>query len=135
MERNSFTHQLKHRPLVTSYPPMRAYTPSNTLPLPAVPGSYPLFAYLHSKGYFLSPGLRFGCRYVAYPGDPLRFHSHFLVEGKGWNDKFELMEVVTGGRLGTGVKKGFLLGGVEEGKEKQESDGNVRAFTIEWAGM
>ena len=111
----------------TSYPPLRPAQPHNPIALPEVPTSYPLFKYLHSKGYFLSPGLRFGCRYVAYPGDPLRFHSHFLVEGKGWDEEFSLMDVVSGGRLGTGVKKGFLLGG-------QDGDA-VRAFTVEWAGM
>lgn len=82
----------------------------------------------------MSPGLRFGCRYVAYPGDPLRFHSHFLVDGKRWDDKFSLLDLVAGGRLGTGVKKGFLLGGVDESKPVGEGD-SVRTFTVEWAGM
>ncbi|KAF1817039.1 hypothetical protein P152DRAFT_453651, partial [Eremomyces bilateralis CBS 781.70] len=50
-----------------------------------VPDSYPLFAHLHANGYFLFPGMRFGCNYVAYPGDPLRFHSHFLSRGVKWN--------------------------------------------------
>ena len=107
------------------------------LPLPAVPSSYPLFAHLHSEGYFLSPGLRFGCQYLAYPGDPLRFHSHFLVVSTGWHEELDLMEIIAGGRLGTGVKKGFLIGGADEttsGVEAREAD-DVRTFSIEWAGM
>jgi tRNA-splicing endonuclease subunit Sen34 len=87
---------------------------------------------LHSKGYFLSPGLRFGCQYVVYPGDPLRFHSHFLAVAADWDQEIDLMDIVGGGRLGTGVKKGYLIGGVEPGPEKE---GEVRTFSVEWAVM
>lgn len=98
---------------------------------PPVPSSYPLFKHLHSQNYFLTPGLRFGCNYTVYPGDPLRFHSHFLATGYGWNEEIPLLDLVGGGRLGTGVKKGFLIGG-----ENVEADGGeVRTFCIEWGGM
>lgn len=88
----------------------------------------------------MSPGLRFGCQYCVYPGDPLRFHSHFLAVGKGWDEEFDLMQLVGGGRLGTGVKKGFLVGGKEKRfREVDEGEGGsekgVRAFSIEWSGM
>ena len=64
------------------------------------------------------------------------------------------MDVVGGGRLGTGVKKSYLIGGPNEGRggrAGQSDDGNaarenggnarghekedVRVFCIEWAGM
>ncbi|KAL9088893.1 MAG: hypothetical protein Q9165_005950 [Trypethelium subeluteriae] len=115
---------------------------SSLLSIPEAPPSYPLFKYLHDKGYFLSPGLRFGAQYMAYPGDPLRFHSHFLAVGKEWEEDWELGELVAGGRLGTGVKKGFLVGGTGDdsaikGSENGEGKGNkgVRAFCVEWSGM
>ena len=94
-----------------------------------VPSSYPLFAHLHAQSYFLSPGLRFGCQYVVYPGDPLRFHSHFLAASMGWEEEIDLLAVVGGGRLGTGVKKGYLVGGQEQ------ASGKVRTFSVEWAVM
>ncbi|KAL2371970.1 tRNA-intron endonuclease, archaea type [Blastomyces gilchristii SLH14081] len=105
--------------------------------LPDVPQSYPLFAHLHSKGYFLSPGLRFGCQYLAYPGDPLRFHSHFLAVSAEWDEEFDIMNLVAGGRLGTGVKKGFLIGGAEwpDDTHIETSPDAVRTFSFEWAGM
>ncbi|RMZ76712.1 hypothetical protein DV737_g4716, partial [Chaetothyriales sp. CBS 132003] len=80
-----------------------------------LPASYPLFRHLHSRGFFMTPGLRFGCQYSTYPGDPLRYHSHFLAVGVGWDEELDLMDLVGGGRLGTGVKKG--------------------TFTLEWAVM
>ncbi|KAK2766829.1 tRNA-splicing endonuclease subunit [Arachnomyces sp. PD_36] len=121
----------------TSYPPLTAPPPTTPQSLPAAPPSYPLFAHLHSQGYFLSPGLRFGCQYLAYPGDPLRFHSHFLAVAADWDEEFDLMKIVAGGRLGTGVKKGFLIGGAEKGVDEKDEGkvDNVRTFSIEWAGM
>ncbi|CAG8920983.1 unnamed protein product [Penicillium salamii] len=123
----------------TSYPPLPTPSSSSHLAAPAVPSSYPLFAHLHSRGYFLSPGLRFGCQYMAYPGDPLRFHSHFLVVSYDWDQNIDLMDLIVGGRLGTGVKKGFLIGGAQKTVDEVDSEADrvdtVRAFSLEWAGM
>ena len=127
----------------TSYPPLPVPQPGSahaSLPLPDVPRSYPLFRYMHSRGYFSTPGLRFGCQYTMYPGDPLRFHSHFLATGLDWDEEFDLLDIVGGGRLGTGVKKSYLLGGEnreakKEGKSLDEQIESVRPFSIEWAGL
>lgn len=121
-----------------------------------VPAAYPLFAHLHDKGYFMMPGLRFGCDYNVYPGDPLRFHSHFAGVHYGWDEEITMMDLVGGGRLATSVKKGYLFGGaiaeesgtVEGAHDLVSHDGNgeqskrrgtvalpVRAFCLEWAGM
>lgn len=121
----------------TSHPLITHADTASHAGLPEVPSSYSLFKHLHKKGYFMSPGLRFGCQYTVYPGDPLRFHSHFLAVGKGWNDSIRMMEIVGGGRLGTGVKKGFMLGGEvnDSGEQKRGEGEDVRAFCFEWAGM
>lgn len=103
-------------------------------PDPPVPSSYPLFAHLHSKGYFIMPGLRFGCDYNVYPGDPLRFHSHFAAVSYGWDEEVPMMDLIGGGRLGTRVKKGFLVGGKDLASKAEDGDG-VRTFSIEWGGM
>ncbi|OGM42095.1 tRNA-splicing endonuclease subunit sen34 [Aspergillus bombycis] len=119
----------------TARPPLPAEpSAEQLLPMPQVPSSYPLFAHLHAEGYFLSPGLRFGCQYLAYPGDPLRFHSHFLVVSAEWDEEVDLMDIIAGGRLGTGVKKAFMIGGAEK-KENTADEESVRTFSIEWAGM
>jgi tRNA-splicing endonuclease subunit Sen34 len=119
--------------------PTTTYSPSS-LPQnpsqqsdPSVPSSYPLFAHLHSRGYFVMPGLRFGGDYNVYPGDPLRFHSHFIAVGLEWNQDIPLLDLIGGGRLGTAVKKGYLIGG--ENTDTKTKDDNVRTFTLEWGGM
>ncbi|KAM0811027.1 putative PAXNEB protein-domain-containing protein [Seiridium cardinale] len=113
------------------------------------PRGYPLYAHLHDKGYYMMPGLRFGCDYNVYPGDPLRYHSHFQATHYGWNEQIQLLDIVTGGRLGTNVKKAYLIGGeLPADKGKAEDDAGrshakvensvippVRAFSIEWAAM
>ncbi|MCJ1401760.1 tRNA-splicing endonuclease subunit [Xylographa trunciseda] len=99
----------------TAYPPVP--TPSNFTgrPSPTVKSStYALFKHLHAHDYYMSPGLRFGCQFLVYPGDPLRFHSHFLAVGVDWDEEVDLLDLVGGGRLGTGVKKGWLIGGPEK---------------------
>lgn len=122
----------------TSQPPINAQKSASASAeeLPIVPSSYPVYKHMHANGYFMAPGLRFGCQYMAYPGDPLRFHSHFLCNGMGWDEEFDLLDLVGGGRLGTGVKKGFLVGGEERKAEHNPAEAsNVRAFSIEWGGM
>lgn len=120
-----------------------------------VPPSYPLYAHLQDRGYYMMPGLRFGCDYNVYPGDPLRFHSHFQAASYGWDEEITVLDLVAGGRLGTNVKKGYLVGGAvtdAQGKvrdtastQQEEESGaqkggnphapHARAFCIEWAAM
>jgi hypothetical protein len=119
----------------TSHPPLSTPPPSSAAPLPVVPKSYPLFRYLHSRGFFHMPGMRFGCNYSVYPGDPLRYHSHFLATGLGWDEKFALLDVVGGGRLGTGTKKAYMIGGEEPAAMQGAEKDSVRAFSVEWASM
>ncbi|RKF59290.1 putative tRNA-splicing endonuclease subunit tsp-4 [Erysiphe neolycopersici] len=97
--------------------------------IPLVPRSYALYKHLHDLGYFILPGLRFGCNYNVYPGDPLRFHSHFIAVGYDWRQSIPVFDIIGGGRLGTAVKKGFLIGGLCAETEQ------VRTFAIEWAGI
>jgi tRNA-splicing endonuclease subunit Sen34 len=120
--------------------PTTTYSPSS-LPQnpsqqqdPPVPSSYHLFAHLHSKNYFLMPGLRFGCEYNVYPGDPLRFHSHFAAVSYDWDEEIPMIDLIGGGRLGTRVKKAFLIGGKDLESKAEDGDG-VRTFSIEWGGM
>ena len=122
--------------------PTSIQTPPHLLPQPN-PLRNPIYRHLHSHGYYLSPGLRFGAQYMAYPGDPLRFHSHFVVNGLGWDEEISVLDIVGGGRLGTGVKKAWMVGGrdpswtAEEGGAggtKKGEDG-VRVFSVEWGGF
>ncbi|KAK7203288.1 tRNA-splicing endonuclease subunit SEN34 [Myxozyma melibiosi] len=93
---------------------------------------FQVYKYLHGKGFFLSPGLRFGSQFLAYPGDPLRYHSHYLVRGLAWDEDFALLDLIGSGRLGTGVKKAWMIGGrVPAGARRED----YASFCVEWAGF
>lgn len=104
------------------------------------PPSYPFYKHLNSKGYYITPGIRFGADYSVYPGDPFRYHAHFMATSFGWDEEITLLDLVSGGRLGTGVKKGFLIGGEAPpdettGGPQDAGEDRVRTFTLEWAAM
>ena len=131
----------------TSYPPIAIPTSEDKGPRPTVdPASYTLFKYLYEQSYMLSPGLRFGCQFLVYPGDPLRYHSHFLSNSYEWDQEIDLLDIITGGRLGTGVKKSFLIAGTDTNQRgsagsrhrsiaTNSSPSSTRTFCIEWGGM
>ncbi|KAF8968371.1 hypothetical protein BDZ97DRAFT_1655256 [Flammula alnicola] len=89
-----------------------------------------VFKDLWKQGYFMGGGIKFGGEYLVYPGDPLRYHSHFaasVVESP--IASLRPMEIVAHGRLGTATKKAHLLCGWDD--EKKE----VSYLSIEWAGF
>ncbi|GMM51204.1 tRNA splicing endonuclease subunit [Starmerella bacillaris] len=90
---------------------------------------YAVYKYLVQKGYFVLPGLRFGCHYMAYPGDIMRYHSHYNVLGLDYDEGIDLLTMVSGGRLATSVKKCWVIGAKNPETEETE------AFSIEWSGF
>jgi tRNA-splicing endonuclease subunit Sen34 len=88
-----------------------------------------VFRHLWSQGYFLGTGIKFGGDFLVYPGDPLRYHSHFIATVHFKSDTLCPMEIVAHGRLGTGTRKNHLICSVDE--KTQE----VECFSIEWAGF
>lgn len=94
----------------------------------------PLCRHLLNAGYHMTPGLRFGSQYSVYPGDPLRFHAHFMASQYEWDEPIPILDIVAGGRLATAVKKAYLLGG-EQPADNAEAEPQVRTFCLEWAAM
>ncbi|PWN42071.1 tRNA-intron endonuclease catalytic domain-like protein [Ceraceosorus guamensis] len=69
-----------------------------------------VFEDLNARGYFLSCGLRFGGDFNCYPGDPLRYHSHFTATVlSSRKETVTAHELIASGRLGTAVKKAHLI--------------------------
>ncbi|CAI4037115.1 hypothetical protein SMKI_01G0740 [Saccharomyces mikatae IFO 1815] len=93
--------------------------------------TYFLYKALRDQGYVLSPGGRFGGKFIAYPGDPLRFHSHLTIQDAidYHNEPIDLISMISGARLGTTVKKLWVIGGVEE------QTNETHFFSVEWAGF
>jgi len=89
-----------------------------------------VFRDLWEKGYYMGGGSKFGGDWLVYPGDPLRYHSHFVATVQtSLTAPLRPIEVVAHGRLGTATKKAHLLCGWDA--ESRE----VTYISIEWAGF
>ncbi|KAF7796727.1 hypothetical protein EIP86_007910 [Pleurotus ostreatoroseus] len=89
-----------------------------------------VFQDLWAQGYYMGGGIKFGGDFLVYPGDPLRYHSHFVatvIESPA--SAIRPMEIVAHGRLGTATKKSHLLCGYDEARQE------VSYYSIEWAGF
>ena len=100
---------------------------------------YHTFREVKRRGYCILPGLRFGGELLAYPGDPLRYHSHLIINT--CNKSINILDLISGGRLATSVKKVWVINQVEDdvldesGKPKDYSRIRNKSFSIEWAGF
>ncbi len=115
-------------------PALPWYTPStyttlssiqHLFPFPSTPpecASVALFEHLLSTGLWCMNGLRFGGSFAVYPGDPLRYHSHYTAQLVLPEEHVGLVGVVANGRLGTSVKKTHLLCAVERFDEELEQE-------------
>lgn len=89
---------------------------------------YRVFLDLWEKGYYLTTGAKFGGDLLAYPGDPMRYHSFYIVIIIPWGKKVTPFEIISAGRLGATVKKTALLCSV--------SDTNEVVYTsVKWSGI
>lgn len=88
---------------------------------------FAVFRDLWEKGYYLTGGTKFGGDFLAYPGDPLKFHSHYIVVCVEEDQLLTPYFLVQKGRLGTNVKKTVLLCSLN-------SDGTINYQSLNWNG-
>ncbi|KAF0479757.1 tRNA-intron endonuclease catalytic domain-like protein [Gigaspora margarita] len=87
-----------------------------------------IYCDLWNRGYFITNGIKFGGDYLLYPGDPLRYHSHFIATIIDMNKELSPMDIITFGRMGTAVKKSYMLCSWDTNEDK------AVYVCIEWAG-
>jgi len=69
---------------------------------------------LWMKGYYITSAEKFGGDFLVYSGDPLRYHSKFIVIIMDSKDELTPQQLVVHGRLGSAVKKTVVLASVDE---------------------
>ncbi|XP_067029303.1 tRNA-splicing endonuclease subunit Sen34-like [Acropora muricata] len=90
---------------------------------------YRVFLDLWEKGYYLTSAVNFGGDFLAYPGDPMKYHSFYIVIIIPWGRKIRPFDIISAGRLGASVKKTALLCSVEE-------DTNTIVYvSVKWSGI
>nr|XP_032823117.1 tRNA-splicing endonuclease subunit Sen34 isoform X1 [Petromyzon marinus] len=88
---------------------------------------YRVYRDLQRRGLHLTSGAKFGGDFLVYPGDPLRFHSHFIALCRDDERPMALVELLAAARLGSNVKKTVLL------CSPMPRDG-VRYTSLQWSG-
>ncbi|XP_058136776.1 tRNA-splicing endonuclease subunit Sen34 isoform X1 [Dasypus novemcinctus] len=89
---------------------------------------YSIYRDLWERGFFLSAAGKFGGDFLVYPGDPLRFHAHYIAQCWAAGDPIPLQDLVSAGRLGTSVRKTLLLC-------SPQPDGKVVYTSLQWASL
>uniref|UniRef100_A0A2R8MJV0 tRNA-splicing endonuclease subunit Sen34 n=1 Tax=Callithrix jacchus TaxID=9483 RepID=A0A2R8MJV0_CALJA len=89
---------------------------------------YSIYRDLWERGFFLSAAGKFGGDFLVYPGDPLRFHAHYIAQCWAPEDPIPLQDLVAAGRLGTSVRKTLLLC-------SPQPDGKVVYTSLQWASL
>ncbi|MGH0165060.1 UNVERIFIED_CONTAM: hypothetical protein FKN15_004550 [Acipenser sinensis] len=85
---------------------------------------------LWQQGYYITSAGKFGGDYLIYPGDPLRFHAHFIAVCVPIKSESPISDFLCLARLGANVKKTILLCSPSE----TESEGVIYT-SIQWSGM
>ncbi|KAK7160780.1 hypothetical protein R3I93_008447 [Phoxinus phoxinus] len=93
---------------------------------------------LRNKGFYLTSAGKFGGDFLVYPGDPLRFHAHFIALCLSMDEELPLSDILAIARLGSNVKKTVLLCSPQSRSEtgKDESvEGDVVYSSLQWSSM
>ena len=89
---------------------------------------YRVFTELYRQGKVVTSGLKFGGHFLAYPGDPLLYHSEFVVycdsPGETW-DKYRL---ASHGRVATNARKTFIIASIDENTDQVVFEPIIRNY-------
>ncbi|XP_061538647.1 tRNA-splicing endonuclease subunit Sen34 isoform X5 [Phycodurus eques] len=105
-------------------------TDGHALRRPADPrrdARYRVFADLRGRGFYLTSAGKFGGDFLVYPGEPLRFHAHFIAVCVRADERVSLLDLLAVARLGSNVKKTVLL--------CSPRDDGVTYSSLQWSGM
>lgn len=86
---------------------------------------YKVYKDLYEKGYTLTPGVKFGGDFLAYPGEAWKFHAFFIILCLEYDEDVKISDLIKHARLGVFTRKNLVLGSVDE-------DGKVFYNTVSW---
>ncbi|XP_069105531.1 tRNA-splicing endonuclease subunit Sen34-like [Argopecten irradians] len=87
-----------------------------------------VFQDLWEKGYYLTSGAKFGGDFLVYPGDPSKFHSHYVAICLEHEKPLTSLDLITMGRLGSNVKKTVVLCSLD-------NDSRIQYTSLQWTGI
>jgi tRNA-intron endonuclease len=87
---------------------------------------YQVYKDLRTRGFVVTPGLKFGSDFAVYKHGPGIDHAPFIIQVKPSGSKISALEIVRSGRLATSVRKHFTIA-IPEGP-----DGKITYALFEW---
>lgn len=117
---------LSHCPEARAF--LQAEGPMREQLQPQQEARYRVFSDLRGRGFYMTSAGKFGGDFLVYPGDPLRFHAHFIAVCVGLDEALPLLDVLSVARLGSNVKKTVLLC-------SPGPDGGIIYTSLQWSGM
>lgn len=88
---------------------------------------YKTYKNLWEKGYYVTNGEKFGGDFLAYPGDPIMFHSQFIILCKNKNEEMPITELSAQCRIACHVRKTQVYAFFSEDQD------TVRYQSFQWA--
>jgi tRNA-intron endonuclease len=76
---------------------------------------YRVYNDLRSKGYVVTPGIKYGSDFAVYEDGPGIDHAPYIIQIIDSVKHYEAAEIVKSGRLATTVRKSFILAVLNEG--------------------
>lgn len=70
---------------------------------------YRVYQDLRSKGYVVTPGIKYGSDFAVYENGPGLDHAPYIIQIISSEDHITATEIVKAGRLATTVRKSFIL--------------------------
>lgn len=117
--RSGFSHCPEERSFHSTDCPMSTDEHLNT--------RFSVYRDLRNKGYYLTSAGKFGGDFLVYPGDPLRFHAHYIALCVSLDEEMPVCDILAIARLGSNVKKTVLLCSPQEG--------DVVYSSLQWSFM
>jgi len=84
---------------------------------------YKVYVDLRTRGYVVTPGIKYGCDFAVYEHGPGIDHAPYIVQVWSGEQDIEASEIVKAGRLATTVRKSFILAVVDD---------KVRYLEFDW---
>ena len=92
---------------------------------------YLVYKDLHSKGYYILPGNKYGVDFLGYKDDPNFVHSTYLISCKNIDEYINTKDIINNERISVGTKKILIYAFVD--KNKNENDAKINYINLSWA--
>ncbi|KAL3056832.1 hypothetical protein OYC64_007331 [Pagothenia borchgrevinki] len=122
------------QPITVQHDFLRAQQPITAQHDSKAAARYQVFRDLRGRGFYLTSAGKFGGDFLVYPGDPLRFHAHFIAVVLSLDSSLSPLDVLAIARLGSNVKKTVLLCS-PGGFQYPGGAGGVQYTSLQWSGM